>query len=126
MQEALFVSRVEVQPVPDVNMITNANAQFNLTNAAGVSLNLFRDSSRSTNEDYNTAFELVSTGTQDAWLEIRGGLGGIRLGMKASTQYTVRGTAYIGSTLPGSALANRGRLIRGDCLIVVPEHCRGA
>lgn len=111
MQEAKFVTRVEVQQEPDVNMMTNPNAEFDLTNATGVSLDLFRDASHPENATHNTAFELVYDGTQNAWLEIGGGLGGIRLGMQPNTQYTVRGTAHIESVLPGSALANRGRRI---------------
>jgi hypothetical protein len=111
-REIALVQRIELQPAVEVNMLSNPDAQVDLTGAAGRNLDLFRESGFGAhNPVTSTAFELVSTGTQDASLTIGGDSGEIRNGMQSSTEYTVRGTIRIPSVLPGSALANRGRRI---------------
>lgn len=111
LHEARFETRVELQQPPNVNLITNPNAQFDLSDAVGSNLTLSRGTGAVANPTYNTAFVLDATGNNDGWLTVGAGGGSIHEGLEEGVQYTVRGTFHLDTPLSGSEFSGRSRRI---------------
>ena len=111
MFEALYEQRVEVQQMPDVNLITNPNAQVDLTNVTATNATVARETPAAFNPDYNTAIKLTGSASNASWMNIGGDTGAIRLGLEKGKTYTVRASARLGGTLAGTAGTFRREIV---------------
>ena len=115
MIETRYESRVEIQPAPVVNLLTNTNAQISLANATSVNAGLVRQSpfgGGTLNPPYNSAFRLNPTAANDSSMAVGGDIeSGIRNGMVAGRTYTARGTIYYDALPTGIAHARARKIV---------------
>jgi hypothetical protein len=112
--EAKYVQRVEVQQAPDLNMMTNPNAQTSLVDATSSGLtSLVRQTAGGFGSPHDTAFRLNgSAAASDSFMVIGGAVASvIALDMQVGVQYTVSGTVRIDAPLTGTANARARRVV---------------
>lgn len=117
MIETRYESRVEIQPAPVVNLLTNTNAQISLDGATAAAATLSRQSpfgGGTLNPPYNSAFRLdPNAANSDSWMNIGGdtGAAAMRNGMVAGRTYTARGTIYYDILPSGTAHARARKIV---------------
>jgi prepilin-type N-terminal cleavage/methylation domain-containing protein len=93
------------------NMITNPSAELNLTDIVGNASTVTRDTGWTASGTYSFLVTPNSGGTNDSFLAIGGGTGGMRLGLEAGKTYTVSATINLTAAQTGTLHTTARRIL---------------